>query len=216
MSDIFKEVDEAMQQEKLLNLWNKYKSTIIGAIVLLLVTASGTTFYKNWDFRRDTNETARLIEALDQNNTAEILANLKDDTRGGHAAIASFTAAGLALENGEAEKASTLYLDISKDGSAPKDLRDLARLLYVKNTDDADYDVLKPVISNKKSPWRWHAMIEAAVANAKAEEYDAALKMLSVFKEDGQNIPFALQQRAEALSHVYALKKNNINDENPS
>lgn len=206
MSDIFKEVDEAMQQEKMLNLWNEYKSTIIGAIIVLLITASVTTFYKNWNFDRNAAETAKLIQAIDSENTSEMLGALRADTRAKHAALATLIEGGIALEEGNTEKASALYRESAESKKTPRDLRDLARLLYVQNTTDADKDFLRPVLSNDKSPWLWHARIEAAVMSASTENYDEALSHLNDFAAQ-TTIPLALKQRASALSHVYKIKQ---------
>lgn len=207
MSDIFREVDEAMQQEKLLNIWNEYKNTIIAAIAILIVSAAGTNIYHSWNNSRNAEETARLMQAMESNAPQDSLMEVIGDTRGNHAAVGRFIAANLALENDDKAKAVTIYEEAAKDRSTPRDLRDLARILFVKNSDAPTLDILKPLLADDKSPWVWHARIEAAAMAANDGDYDQALKHLEKF-ESVTTIPLSLKQRGNALRHVYELKKS--------
>lgn len=213
MSDIFREVDEAMQQEKLLNIWNEYKNTIIAAIAILIVTATGTNLYHSWNNNRNAEETARLMQAMESNAPQEQLTKVIEDTRGNHAAVGRFIAANMAIEKGETAKAVSIYEVAAKDGSTPRDLRDLARILYVKNAEEPKLEILKPLLADDKSPWVWHARIEAATMAANDGDYDQALKYLENF-ESVTTIPLSLKQRGNALRHVYELKKNDQKENN--
>ena len=83
----------------------------------------------------------------------------------------------------------------------------MARILYSQNGGENALSILKPLLSDSKSPWQWHAKIEAATSEAKQGNYDAALSYLNDFK-DQTNLPASLKQRGDALTHVYTLKKN--------
>lgn len=207
MSDIFREVDEALQQDKLIAIWEEYRNTIIAAIAILLLSTMLTTSYKKWDAKRDAAETEKLTTALSSDNPQTAIQNVIEDTRKGHAALGLMTAANMYMQDGKTDDAAAIYKQIVDNKKSPRNIRDLARILYVQNTQDADINILKPLLSNDKSPWIWHARIEAAVVSAhKDADYKTALSYLEKF-EEASYIPSTLKQRGLALAHVYALKQ---------
>ena len=206
MSDIFREVDEALQQEKWVKIWKEYGSTIIAALVVLVVSTALMTAYRSWDAKRDATETARLMEALDSDSPAQNIQKVIENTRKSHQALGLMAAAGLLIEEGEKTQAAGLYKQAATSRRTPRDLRDLARILYLQNVREKDINILKPLLGNKKSPWIWHARIEAAVISAHQDnDYARALAYLAPF-DTVSTIPLSLKQRAQALSHVYRLK----------
>lgn len=207
MSDIFREVDEALQREKMLKIWEEYRSTIIAAIAILILSTALTTAYKSWDASRDANETARLMDAMQSENPQASIQQVIKDTRNGHEALGRMSTAGLLLEEDKTAEAAELYKQVAEDGSAPKDFRDLARILYNQHTPTPSLDMLKPLLANEKSPWIWHARLQAAtIAGQKNKDYAQALAYLKPF-EDVTTIPLSLKQRAQAVAHVYELKQ---------
>lgn len=215
MSDIFREVDEALQQEKLAKIWKEYGTTIIAAIAVLIISTALTTAYHSWDNSRDGAETARLMEALESNTPAQSIQSVIKDTRKTHEALGIMTAAGLLIEENKKDEAAALYKQAAENRSTPRNLRDLARILYTQNasTDSKTMDILAPLLSNEKSPWIWHARIEAAVISAhQDQDYTKALAYLAPFKEV-TTIPLSLKQRGLALAHVYQLKQDKLPQE---
>ena len=208
MSDIFREVDEAMQQDKLMAIWQEYRNTIIAAIAILIVSSTLTTIYKNWDAKRNAEETARLTTALQAEDPQVAIQEVIKDTRKGHQAIGLMSAANLQLKDGKQSEAAERYKEIALNKKSPRNIRDLARILYVQNTETADIDLLQPLLANGKSPWVWHARIEAAVITAHdKQDYEGALYYLNKFEtEQAKYVPATLRQRAQALAHVYTLK----------
>lgn len=213
MSDIFQEVDEALQKDKMLQIWDEYKNTIIAAIAILILSAGSTSAYHGWNNSRNEAETAKLLSALESRNPEQSLSALMQDTRKNQVAIAAFAAASIAIEEGNKEKAATLYAVVVEKRSTPRDLRDLARILYIKNAENPEFNVLKPLLSNKKSPWIWHARVEAAAFAASDKKYDDAVVYLEDF-QDVTTIPLSLKQRGMALHHVYSQKAKAQESEN--
>ena len=64
------------------------------------------------------------------------------------------------------------------------------------------------LLANNKSPWVWHARIEAAIITAhEKQDYEGALYYLNKFDTDQvKYVPSSLVQRAKSLAHVYRLK----------
>lgn len=207
MPDIFEEVDEALKKEKLEKIWEDYKTTIIACIAILIIGTGAGSAYHNWNNSRNATETAKLLAALDADNTDQALLGAVEKTRSNHKAIGLLNAASILKEDNKNEEATKLYAELIETRGAPKTLRDLARILYSQNGGKDALSTLKPLLSDSKSPWQWHAKIEAATSEAKQGNYDAALDYLRGFKEE-TNLPASLKQRGDALTHVYTLKKN--------
>ena len=214
MSDIFREVDEAMQQEKLLKLWKEYSGTIIMAIVLLLVSSAGTSFYHKWKADKNAKETAKLVQALQADVPSEALIDAVKNSKASHKAIGLMSAANLRLQEDKKAEASTLYRQVFEDKKSPRDIRELARVFYAQTTEAPSFDVLQPVLVNKKSPWLWQAKIEAAVISAhQHNDFKKALSYLSGIENENY-LPLSLKQRGEALQHVYQLKSETVKTSN--
>ena len=206
MSDIFREVDEAMQQEKLLKIWNEYRSTIILSIIILLVSSAATSFYYKWKSDKNAEQTQKLTTALQAEKPEEALLQILPETKSSHKVIALMTTANLALQEGKTQEAANLYKQVIDTKSAPRNMRDLARIFYVQNADTASMDILKPVLANKKSPWLWQAKIEAAVMAAhKEKDFTKALSHLDGIDQQDL-LPFSLKERGQALHHLYTIK----------
>lgn len=205
MSDIFREVDEAMQQEKLMKIWEEYRTTIIAAIAILILSTALTTAYRSWDASRDATETQRLMTALQSDNPQAEIQKVIGDTRNNHDALSRMSAAGLLLEENKNAEAAEIYKSIAEDKSAPRDFRDLARILYNQNTEQQNLDLLKPLLANDKSPWIWHARLQAAVAAGENNDTAQALEYLQPFAIS-EEMPQSLKQRATALINVYGLQ----------
>ncbi|HPF78346.1 MAG TPA: tetratricopeptide repeat protein [Alphaproteobacteria bacterium] len=210
MSDIFREVDEALQQEKIEKIWKEYRSTIIAAVAILIVSTAATTAYKSWNAGRNAEETARLIQAMESDKPAEAIKDVIGDTRNSHESLAMMSNAGMLLDQGKTAEAAAIYKRVADNKSTPRDFRDLARLLYTQHADKPDIDILKPVLANEKSPWVWHARLQAAViAGEQNNDTAQALEYLKPF-DSVTTIPLSLKQRAQALEHVYTLSQPNV------
>lgn len=211
MSDIFREVDEALQQERLAKFWKEYGSTAIAAAIVLVLSTAATTGWKSWDNRRDSQETARLVEALESDDAAPLLEKLAGDTRDSHEQIALLTAAGLRDEKQEPEQALALYKQAYETGG---DLGALARILYVREAmaqkeppeAAALLEVLEPLLKDDASPWIWHARLDAAtIAAHNGKDYKGAAAYLEPF-EEAKGLPASLSQRGQALLQLYTLE----------
>ena len=216
MSDIFREVDEALQKEKVEKLWKEYGPTVIMAAVVLVLATAATVGYRSWNSQQNQKETAKLVVAMDDKDLSTALEKVAGETRKGHEAIALLTSAGKHAENKDFTKAATLYKQILDDSGTPDALSDLAAILYgraaqLAATKDAapDYqDLLKtilPVAKNDKSPFQQQAKVEAALLYGDGlKDYTAALDLLKGFETE--SAPDSLKEKALALKHVYEFE----------
>lgn len=212
MADIFQEVDEALKQEKLEKFWDEYKNTIVTAIVVLIASTGISSFYQSWDKGRDNAETAALLQAVEADDQAAAFSEFAEQTRRGHEVIAKMSQAAVLVQKGTEEnkkEAADIYASIAMQRSAPDDFRDLARVLAVRHGVDADKadKLLKPILKNEKSPFHWHARLEAATYYAHQENgTEKAIEVLEPFTANPL-VPDSLKQTAEALLYIYKQKQ---------
>lgn len=219
MSDIFREVDEALQREKASKFWKDYGPTLVLAAIVLVLATAVTTGYRTWDTWRDKQETAKLVIATEDKDMAAAMEKAASDTRSGHKVVALLNAAGAHAGKKEFTKAAELYDQAANDGSAPSDLRDLATILYSRAAllaagDKApDYkahvEKLLPIAQNKGSAFQLQAKLDAALLyGGGLKDYTAALDTLKGFDaEGGQD---SLSEKATALKHVYEYEASKV------
>lgn len=210
MSDIFREVDEALQKEKAARFWKEYGPTLIAAAAIMVLSTAATTAYLTWDSSRNKAETAKLVAAAEGKDVATAMEEVAAETRDGHKAVALMNAAGQHAQQKDFAKAAGLYDSVSSDKSAPDDLRDLAAVFFVRSAllndpkTDAKplLDRLLPIAKNEKSAFHLQARLEAALLYGETlKDYTAALALLSGF--DADKGTDSLQEKAQALKHVY-------------
>lgn len=215
MSDIFREVDEALQREKAAKFWAEYGPTIILAAIVLVISTAATTAYRTWDKWRDEAETQKLVMAQGADDLVAAYEEAANETRKGHEALALLTAGNAASEAKDFTKAAELYSQAADDSKNPANLRDLAAILSVRAIQmrdagkEIDYkalaDKLAPVVKNDKSAFQLQAKLEAAVLHGDGlKDYKTALDLLSAFDDDTAS--GSLKEKAEALKHVYEFE----------
>jgi hypothetical protein len=215
MSDIFREVDEALQREKAAKFWADNGPTIILAAIVLIASTAFTTAYRTWDKWRDEAETHKLVTAQNADDLAAAYEEVAKETRKGHEALALLTAGHAAAEAKDFAKAAELYTQAAEDSKNPDNLRDLAAILSVRAVQmrdagqEIDYkalaDKLAPVIKNNKSAFQLQAKMEAAVLHGDGlKDYKTALDLLSAFEDD--KVSGSLKEKADALKHVYEFE----------
>lgn len=217
MADIFQEVDEALQQERMEAFWRRWGPWLIaGAVAIVLITAA-VVVYKNMREQTLTQATAQLMQAREAAKPIEALSAFAEQADNPHKTYARLLAAGNALGGDDAQKAESLYTSIVKDTSAPEDFRDLARIMAVRAGLDRDKTGakallarLKPLLEDSKSPWRPHARLQAAIVHGHRKgAYDKADEMLGTLINDDE-IPRSLGQRARRIRHVYAVRAGRV------
>jgi hypothetical protein len=215
MSDIFREVDEALQRENAAKLWKAYGPTLIMAAVVMVASAGLTTAYQTWQKSRHESATSALIRASEQTDIAAAMENAAKEASGDHQAIALLNAAAKHAEKKEFAKAAAAYQSAADDSDAPQDLRDFAALMHVRSVvlENAapDYKILAEriakIATNEKSAFRHQAIIETALLYGDGlKDYTGALNLLEDF--DSASAPASLNEKATALKHVYSYERD--------
>lgn len=224
MTDILREVDEAMRAERMKLIWQQHGTSILviaGGIILGTAVHSGYSAYKNHQARA---QTAALMEALHTKTPANSLAELTKSLKGGGKALAGLDAADQALASERYDDAIALYDLVAADQSVPADMRDLAVVqstsVKLDHAPTAKADdliaALAPIAASDKSVWKARALFLSAVIKANRQNnYKAALDDLALASVV-PNLPSSFEVQIKALQQVYQLKTANSPDATPA
>lgn len=220
MTDIFRDVDEALKQDKILGFWQENGRFIIGCALGVVLVTAAVNIYRGWDKGRDEANSALIINALQEGgDTAANLEGISKELRAGHNGIALLLAAGNKAEEGSDEEALRLYAKTAGTKSIPAELRQYATLMQTRlmlaGTGKNDTvtaaeiaDMLEPMVSEPSSAWHWHAMLQTAMAYAQIDgDFEKAAGLAGAVAES-DIAPPTLRSRAGALSSVYKIKSN--------
>ncbi|TYC63367.1 tetratricopeptide repeat protein [Rhodobacterales bacterium] len=215
MSDIFREVDEDIRQEKYRRLWDRFGLWVIALAVLIVV---GTGGYRGWLYWENTRSQAAgdtFMQAIKLSNEqkyeeAAALYGELDEALGGYPALASFRRATDLANSGQADQAIDAFDALSRDDSLMQALRDAAALRAAfLAVDTQDYaaiaDRAEPLTGNT-SPFRASAREVLALSAWKTGDIDAARRWISALDDD-QTSPVDVTRRVALLSDV--IRANN-------
>lgn len=151
MSDIFREVSEDIRNEQLKSLWDRYGLLVISAIVLLVLSVAGWTFWQNYERDRQAEAAIAFLKGeqllLDGDAVAaaenfEVLA--REGGSAGYIAVARMKQAAALLAAGNRPQAVAVLDQLAADSDADQLWRDLAALkAALLLSDSASGDELK-------------------------------------------------------------------------
>ncbi len=217
MSDLLVEVDEALKQERLEKLWQKYGGFLIGFLVVVILGTAANEGYKSWKVRQNTKQTNIYLDAIeDKQATYETILKEADKiTNSGLKDLARLHAAGLAIENNDIKAAIAIYKDISTNNNSYIVATYIAKYM-ITNLDNSlsaeekrkRYKALSDDINN---PWRFHARFEMALLDAhEFQDYKSARANLSIIMKE-ETLAQTLKQKAKSLDILYAAKEYSKN-----
>jgi len=211
---LLREVDEAVRQEELADVMNKYGKPILAVVILGLAAFAGYLF---WDGQREEaqeKQSETLTSALDQIEAGNLetatttLQPIADEGSGGAKASALLLQAGIAMEAGRTEEATQIFAQIAGDGNMPQVLRDLATIREIAAT----FDSRDPAeIIERLSPMAVpeHAYFGSAgemVAMAyldQGKQQEAGTLFAEIAKNE--DVPESLRSRARRLAGLYGV-----------
>ncbi len=230
MADIFREVEEDLQRDRLEALARRWGPLILGLVLVVVVATAGYVFWRNWQTSHLEGRTAALSTAAradDPGTAADALAAVAaDEDGGGRGAIARLIEVGLRARSiGGAPDAATpgdLLAGLAGDPApaapgiapAPAMFRDLALILRTLHEMDRldrggaggpDRAALRArltPLTDPASPWRHTARELAAVLAADAGDRADAVELLRAILGDPA-APQATRQRAGELVALY-------------
>ncbi|MCB9963594.1 MAG: hypothetical protein H6855_00985 [Rhodospirillales bacterium] len=204
MNDIFRDVDEALKQEKVAQFWQKHGTFVIILVILLVLGTGLYSGYKSWMKTDQEHKTARLLEITKETapDFDTLLANLNPDQK----------AVGLLLEtqrlleeDGREVEAFDTLQTLAADSSADQTLRGLAAY-YARNL-IIDGKITTTPLSAIQGPagsiWDgYYQLQDATYQGAVEKNYKEAIslldKILEAYPQD-----MVLKEQAAQLKYVY-------------
>lgn len=205
MSDIFREIDESMREDRAKQVWQRYGTWIIAAIVFVVAAAAGWVFYQNYADNRDRARTAELIEASetaaeDPQAGLTAMQSFLESADGGQLTVARFHEAALLAESGQRDDAVAAYRLIAEQTEQP--WADAARLMAVlHDLDQGDPEALREELTPLAagtSPWRYTARELAALLYRREDRIADAVGEWEALA-DNDDAPAGVRQRASEM-----------------
>ena len=209
-----REVDEALRQDELRTLWQRYGRVAIVALVVVLIALAGLLF---WQHRQTTTAEATgeqfdaALDALAASQPDKANAQLTqvvESSSTGYRAMARFTQADLLLQKNDLAGAAGVFKAIAEDTSLEQPFRDLA---LIRQT-SAEYDTLQPQavvgrlsgLANENSAYFGSAGEMVAVAYLKMNRRDEAGRLFAALARSA-TVPQSIRQRAIQMAGVLGV-----------
>ncbi len=154
MSDILRQVDEELRQDRLINLWRRYRVYLIGGLILLIGSVLGYQINKSVNQSFYEEEVEKYISSsdlVDFNQTIENLGEIENSNQLLISDIAQIKIATLLMENGKIQESKTKLLEIINKGKGNALLTDLAIYFYLMSSlNDTPMDEINTYLTNNK------------------------------------------------------------------
>tara|TARA_Y100001968_G_scaffold302750_1_gene316323 strand:+ start:45 stop:869 length:825 start_codon:yes stop_codon:yes gene_type:complete len=141
---LMREVDDAVRQGDLESFMGTYGKALLAVVVLGLAAFGGYLYWHNQqeaEIERSSEQLVTVMDQLDAGNIDATAGRLEDfEGTGTPAVSAKMLAAGIAVEQGDSEKAGKLFGEVANDAAAPQALRDLATVRRTATL----FDSMKP------------------------------------------------------------------------
>lgn len=206
MADIFREIDEELQQERAAKLWQRYGGWLIAVAVGVVLAVAGNVFWTRYSADRQAERgnryeaAAELAAAGKAKEAAEAFAALAGDSGAGYATLGRMREAGALAKAGDTDAAVKVFRDVAATGQAP--YADLARVwsvrLRIGKADAASLIAeLGPVLADG-SPWRPLAVETEAALRLQTGETGKAVQLYKSLA-DAPSTPSRLRARATEM-----------------
>lgn len=210
---LLREVDDAVRQDWLLDIWNRFGRWIVGLVVAGLVAFGGWLYWTHHS-RQKSGEIAeqaqKVIETAGRGGTPDTkeLEALAQASQPGYRAMAMLVRAGVAAQNDDIGSAANIYGKIAADDDLPQPYRDLATVRQVA----LQFDQLPPaqVIARLKplavegAPWFGSAGEMTAIAYMKMGRKDMAATLFAAIAKDDK-APQTLRSRARQMAGLLGV-----------
>jgi hypothetical protein len=213
ISDEFiREVDEAVRQDRWLQLWKQYGTFIVaGAIAIVIGTGAGVA-WRSYQASQRLEEARRYAGAEQLLRTdrpaeaANAFLALADEAEGGYDVVARLRAAEAQIKAGETDAAAASLDRLAEDDQAAPLYRQLGELLALQR----EFDGVEPStlsgrladLTQPGAPWRYSALELEALAQLRAGETEAARRTLESLLSDPLTPPQLGRRVAELMASL--------------
>lgn len=209
----FREVDDAVRQDRLLGFWTRFGRWIAGAVVVGLAVFGGWLYWQHESKQRSGEVAEKAYEMLRTVSTggkadADALKQLAAADQPGYRVLAALTRAGIAARDGKTDEAAKLYGQIAGNAELAQPYRDLATVRQIalnfdKLPPQAVVDRLRP-LAVEGNPWFGSAGEMTAIAYMKMGKKDVAGPIFAAIAKD-ESVPGTLRSRARQMAGLLGV-----------
>lgn len=208
--NLFQEVKEDLERQRLEALWKKYGFWVVLAAVGVVVSTASSTAYRSWKGDREMRLTeAHLAAAKPAVQPTESLASLEAFAAGipgsGQGALALLRAGGVAMEQGEKARAIELFDKAAADAKTDPAFRQLGVLFSVQaQLDEGDPAQLSARLQPLTAPgaaWSFSALEAQGYLALRAGENEKAKEIFTALSQDDR-VPQSLAARATDILRI--------------
>jgi hypothetical protein len=213
LTDIFEEVEEDLRRDRFNEFWHRHRWAIFGAAALIVAGTGGIVKWRDWQRQADQALGAEFAAAdalagTDAAKAASQLEVLGSGGEQGYRLLARFQAAILKVKGSDRPGGLAALDAIAADGGVDQAWRDLAAMLSaLQQVDTLPRDELVARLARlavAPGPWRFTAEELTALADLRAGDRPAALKLYQQLADD-LDAPQAA--RARAAKVIEALRQ---------
>lgn len=207
MSDIFREVEEEVRQERLQKWWKKYGNYVVAGVSILVIGVAGWKLWERYDLQQRMKassqiESAAQMSAAGQSDlAAQAYAQIAKKAPSGYALVAQLNQADELLATGRTNDAVALYMKVAEHDKAG--IGDVARMRAAwAQGDKLSTEELKTLLAplnDGKSKWRYMARELLAYRALHDNNTAVAGKEFAALAAD-KDAPTSLRQRADAMA----------------
>jgi hypothetical protein len=212
VADIFNEVDEELQRERLQRLWERYQLPIVALAILVVAAVAGWRGYDYYIAQKaaaagaDFERAATLSEEGKHAEAQAAFDKVVAEAPKGYAMLARFRAASELAQVKPAD-AVKAYDALAADSSLDPAWRDLATLragmLLVDSAPFAEVEKHLKAIADPGRVYRHSARELLALSAWRSHDLTAARRYIDIIAADGETPP-GTRQRVEVLSALIA------------
>lgn len=207
MTDLFREVDEEVQRDKVAQFFQKHQTLMISGLLAIVIGVGGYRAYSYFEQKKAAEAGAKYESALALSNDAKAadakaaLEALSKDSPAGYQVLAKFRLAS-DLAKTDAKAAAAAFEALSGDAAVEADLKALAKVRAgALLVDTLGYDDIRGRLEGEAAagrPWRLMAREALGIAAYKAGKIDEAEKQFEAILADPEASQIA-RQRAEMM-----------------
>jgi len=206
--DFFREVNEAVRQDRYNELWDKYGVYALAAAALIVAGVAGFKVWSYWQEQKAQaagTDFSQAVTELDRGDVAkarDVLNSLAAKGPTGYQILSRFQLAAAEAQAGSTDKALALYDALAADPATDAILKGLATIQAATlKLDTADYAEMERRVKgliDENSPWRYSARELLGLSAYRQNNVPAAEKQFSELVAD-QGTPQNLRERADMM-----------------
>lgn len=210
--EFIREVDEAVRQDRWLELWRRYGSYVVGAALAVVLGTAVGVGWRAWQQQQKVEEARRYAAAqqlLRQDRPAEAasaFAALAEEADSGYGVLARLRAAEAQAQAGDRAAASVVLDRLASDAETAPVYRSLAELLAAQQQLAAGQAPPSPAeleaLAGAEGPWRHSALELRALAQMQSGDTVAARQTLDDLLADPLTPPDLARRAAELLAFL--------------